>query len=129
MEQFRRSHVTLQLPPAPVVVAKAATFIATHPMRIRAAQLALSDPGGTGGATTVILKKNGVQFATDAALTVAQNAAVNATKANVVGDTAVYPGGERVSPGDVITVDVTAVPTGTAPKAASVIFSVVQVDV
>lgn len=126
---LRRSTITLPLPGSPAVAAGVATFIAPRPTRIVKAQLALSDSGAGAGATTVILKQNGTQLTTQAALTVAQGAAVNATITSVIGTVQNYPGGQRVNAGDVITVDVTAVPAGAAPKAAAVILSVVEMDV
>jgi hypothetical protein len=125
-EQLRRSYITLHLPASPAVGAGQATLIATHPMRIIGAQLTLSDTGTGAGATTVAVNQNGTALATSAALSVAQGAATKATKVTFLGTTQNYPGGERVNIGDTITVDVTAVPATTAPKAAAVILSVVQ---
>jgi hypothetical protein len=128
-QQLRKSYLTLHLP-APVVAAVAlATFIATHPMRVLSAQIAASDSGVGAGGTTAIVKLNGVALTTDAALTVAVGAAVNATKVNVIGTVSSYPGGQSVRPGDVITVDVTAVPGTTSPKSVSIILSLTQLDV
>jgi hypothetical protein len=128
-EQLRRSYITLSLPASPAVGAGQSTFIATHPMRIISAQLGVSDTGTGAGATTVALNQNGMAIATTAALTIAQGAATKATKSALPGTTQSYPGGQRVNIGDVITVDVTAVPATTAPKAATVILSVTQLDV
>ncbi len=128
-QQLRRSYITLPLPGSPAVGASLATFIATHPMRVISAQLVVSDTGVGAGATTVLLKQNGSALATTAPLSVAQGAAVHATRSTLPGTTQSYPGGDRVNPGDTLTVDVTAVPATTSPKAAAVILSVVQLDI
>ncbi len=128
-EILRRSFITLPLPGSPAVAVGLATFIASRPLRIIDAQLALSDSGVGAGATTVAVNLNGTALTLSAPLTVAQGAAVAGTLAAVIGTTQAYPGGQRVNKGDVVTVDVTAVPATTAPKAAAVILTVVEQDI
>jgi hypothetical protein len=129
VQQLRKSYVTLQLPASPAVGVALATFIARNPMRILSAQITASDTGTGAGATTVIVKKNGVQIPTQTALSIAQGAATHATSGSFIGSPISYPGGEGFLPNDVLTVDLTAVPATTSPKSVSVILHIVQTDV
>jgi protein involved in polysaccharide export with SLBB domain len=104
-------------------------FIATHRARISNAQLCLSDTGTGAGATTAVLKVNGVAVTSAGALSVAQGAASPRVNTLVVAGSNEYPGGALINPGDVVTVDITAVPATTVPKAACVILDLTQVDV
>lgn len=129
MEQLRRSYITLHLAPAVAVGVGLATLIATFPMRVVSAQVVASDSGVGAGATTVVVRKNGVAISTLAPLSIPQGAATLATSEGFIGAPNNYPGGEGAIKGDILTVDVTAVPATTSPKSVSVILSIVQTDV
>ncbi len=127
MEQgFRKSNLTLPLPSALAVLVAASTFIATAKGRISHAQLSLSDTGTGAGSTQVAVKVNGTAITPAGGIAIAGAAA---TKAAVVPVNGFYPGGALVNPGDVVTVDVVAVPATTLPKQASVILEITQIDV
>jgi hypothetical protein len=129
-QQLRKSYISLPLSLA-AVAAGIATFIATHPMRILSAQLALSDVGTGAGATTVAVNVNGTAVALSAPLTLTVAGGVKAVKSNLPGaaTSQAYPGGLRVNANDVITVDITAIPGTTVPKVGHVVLSVTQLDI
>jgi hypothetical protein len=82
-----------------------------------------------GGPTTVLINQNGTALITDSPLSVQQYATVNATKVKMLGTIQSYPGGQRINVGDILTVDLTSVPVTTSPKAATVILTVVEMDI
>jgi hypothetical protein len=126
---LRRSQITLPLPSVLAIGASLSTFIAPYPFRIIGAQLVASDSGVGAGATTVIVKRNGMQVPTQAPLSVAQGAATLSTMEPFIGTPSNYPGGQGISKGDKLTVDCTAIPATTPPKCVVLILSVVQTDV
>jgi len=120
--------LTLLLP-ALAVANGVATYVAQHRARIHRAQLCLSDTGTGAGSTKVRVKVNGNDVTGAADLSVAQGAATPAVDMAVNAGTNLFPGGALINPGDVVTVDVMAVPATTVPKCAFVVLDLVQVDV
>ena len=127
-DSFRKSMLTLPLPTALAVLAGAAIYIAERPFRIQGAQLCLSDSGTGVGATTVNLKLNGSAINPGGSLSIAVGAGSNAINTPITTNSN-YPGGQRVNKGDVLTVDVAAVPGTTVPKNAYLVIDMVEVDV
>jgi hypothetical protein len=127
-DSFRKSLLTLPLLPTLAVLAAAATYIAQRPFRIIGAQLCLSGPGTGAGATTVNVNVNAVAINPGGSLSIAVGAAANAVNTPISLDSQ-YPGGFRVNKGDVITVDITAVPGTTVPKLGFVVLDLVEIDV
>ena len=128
-DSFRRSTITLPLP-APLAAANGvATYISPRPQRIARAQLCLSDTGTGAGATTVNVDVNGVAVNAAGSLSIAGAAGTKAVSADITGGDNNYPGGARLNAGDVVTVDVAAVPGTTVPKAAFVVLDIVEVDI
>jgi hypothetical protein len=105
------------------------SFTSQRGQLITSAQLCLSDTGIGAGATTVNVKVNGNAINPAGSLSIAQGAASKSVTAEITGNPNPYPGGERINPGDTITVDVTAVPATTAPKAGFVVLDIIEVDV
>jgi hypothetical protein len=127
-DSFRKSTLTLPLLPTLVAQAAAATYIAQRPSRIVGAQLCLSGLGTGAGATTVNVNVNGTPINPGGSLSIAVGAAANAVNTPISLDSQ-YPGGFRVNKGDVITVDIAAVPGTTVPKLAFVVLDLVEIDV
>jgi hypothetical protein len=128
-DSFRKSALTLPLP-APLAVANGVvSYIAQHHARIHRAQLCLSDTGTGAGSTEVRVKVNGNDVTGPGDLAIAQGAASKALDMLVSGGSNQYPGGALIQPGDVVTIDVMAVPATTVPKAAFVVLDLIQVDI
>lgn len=94
--------------------AAVATFVAVFRFRLTAVVLALGNTGGTSGNTDVDVNRNGASIMPAQALRIAQGAATKYVKAPPAGATG-EPSGLVIEPGDVITIDIDAVP-GTASK-------------
>jgi hypothetical protein len=127
-DSFRKSLLTLPLQPTLAVATAAITYIVQRPSRVIGAQLCLSDSGTGAGATTVNVLVNAVAINPAASLSIAVGAGSNAVNTPISLDSQ-YPGGFRVNKGDVITVNVTAVPGTTVPKNANVVLDLVEIDV
>ena len=98
--------------------------------RIQNVAMSLETTGSTSGATTVDVKKNGTSILS-AVMSIAQGASTKyVAAASVVPGAAGAgePGGVDVQPGDVLTVDITAIP-GTASTGLSVVMQTVQKDI
>jgi hypothetical protein len=128
METFRKSALTLPLPTVLAVANGVATYTAKHRQRILNAQLCLADPGTGAGSTSVRVKVNGVAIVADGDLAITVVSGGKSVDKDITLGTVNFPGGALVAPGDVVTVDVIAVPGTTVPKAAFVVLDVVQVD-
>lgn len=127
METLRRSFIPLHLFGNLAVAASVATFTVPRSLVLSRAQLSLPGSGTGAGGTTVDVKVNGIAVIT--AITVA-SAAANPTATQLASPSAgTYPSGWRLNAGDVVTVDVTAVPGTTVPPGGVVYLDVVQVDV
>lgn len=126
-DSFRKSLLTLPLLPTLLVQAAVAIYIAQRSMLIDSAQLGLSDQGTGAGATTVNVKVNGVAINPAASLSVAVGAASNAVATPITLNSQ-FPGGFRINAGDVVTVDIAAVPATTVPKNGFVVLGLVEVD-
>lgn len=128
MEQqlLRKSVLTLPLF-AVAVAAGQASFTASTRFRIHYAQLSLSDTGTGAGNTAALLKVNSVAITGASDLSIAGASVGKSVKAKITNGTQ-YPGGHIVNPGDVITVDITAIPGTTAPAKAVAYLDVTQVD-
>jgi hypothetical protein len=129
MDSFRKSFVTLVLHGPLGVANGVATFIATHRARIASAQLGLPGTGTGAGATTVQVNINGVPVSGAGNLSIAGAAAGKAVSSSITLGSNQFPGGALINPGDVITVDVLAVPATTVPAGGAVILDLTQVDV
>ena len=127
-DSFRRSHLTLPLFGPLAVAATVATFLVDRHQRLAAVQLTLTDSGVGAGQTSIAVKINGNDV-TPAGLAVAGAAPVPAIGGKVIGGVQGFPNGAALEPGDVITIDVTAVPATTAPKGGAVVLDLVQLDV
>jgi hypothetical protein len=127
-DSFRKSMLTLPLLPTLAVATAVAIYIAERPFRIQGAQLCLSDQGTGAGATTVNLKLNGTAINASGSLSIAVGAGSNAINTPITTNSN-YPGGQRVNKGDVLTVDVAAVPATTVPKNGYVVLDLVEIDV
>jgi hypothetical protein len=128
-DSFRRSTITL---PTPSVVAAAngvASYTAPRPMRIAGAQLCLSDSGTGAGATKAVIKVNGVAVTAANDLSIAGAAANKTVSSSVTLGSNQFPGGARLNKGDLVTVDITAVPGTTVPALAFVVLDIVEVDI
>lgn len=128
-DSFRRSTLTFPLPVALVASVGQVTYISPRPQRIAGAQLCLSDTGTGAGATTVNIKVNGVAINAAGSLSIAGAAGTKSIGAGITAGSNQFPGGARVNKGDVITVDVAAVPGTTVPKAAFVVLDIVEIDI
>lgn len=126
MESFRRSTLTLPIPDALAVANGQVTYTAPRMMRAVSAQLCLSDTGSGTGATTAKVNLNGNALAT---LSIASAATGKSLSATISAGVNNYPGGARINAGDVITVDLTAVPGTTVPKGGFIVLDIVEVDV
>lgn len=126
-DSFRKSYLTLPLQPTVAVATAVITYIVQRPMKVIGMQLCLSDTGTGTGATTVNVNVNGTAINAGGSLSIAVGAASNAVNTTPNVSTG-YPGGYGVAKGDVITVDVTAVPGTTVPKNANVILDLLQTD-
>jgi hypothetical protein len=127
-DSFRRSHLTLVLFGPLAVAASVATYKVGKSSVLTGAQLSLPTSGSGGGNTSVIVKVNGV--AVTPALSVASAAAgVTASSPATAPAPApgVYPQGVGLKPGDIVTVDVTAI-TANPPAGGSVILDLTQRD-
>lgn len=128
-DSFRRSTITLPTPAAVAAAVAVASYTAPRPMRIAGAQLALSDSGTGAGATKALIKVNGVAITAANDLSIAGAAGNNTVSSVVILGSNQFPGGARLNKGDLVTVDITAVPGTTVPKCATVILDIVEVDV
>ena len=127
-ESFRRSHLSMPLFGALAVATAVATYQVQKPYVLTGAQLALADTGTGAGNTSAVVKVNGV--AVTPVLSIAGAAAGKTAYADANASTpGVYPAGISLKPGDVVTVDITAVPATTAPKGGSLILNLTQLDV
>ncbi|MEZ2347422.1 hypothetical protein [Terriglobus sp. RCC_193] len=126
MEKIGRSYVTLPLMGALAVGAGVVAFVAPRPMRISGAQLVLKATGTGAGNTTAQIKV-GANNILKADLTIAGAAATKYVKQSAKGGG--VPSGYDVNEGDVITVDITAIPATTAPTDGYVILHIAQVEV
>jgi hypothetical protein len=124
-ERFRRNQITLPLPAALAVSVGQVTFTATRPMTISGAQLCLSDTGTGAGNTTVNIKQNGTLIGT---ISIA-GAATGKSLATALATTSQFPSGIRFNVGDVLTLDLAALPATTNPKAGFVVLDVYELDV
>ena len=127
-DSFRRSTITLPLGAPLVAAVGVATYTSPRPQRIAGAQLCLSDTGTGAGATAVNINVNGVAVNAAGSLSIAGAGAGKTASTSIVVNTN-YPGGTRLNPGDVVTVDVASVPATTVPKAAFVVLDIVEVDI
>lgn len=126
-DSFRKSFLTLPLQPTLAAATAVITYIAPRPFRIIGAQLCLSDTGTGTGATTANVKVNGTAVNPASSLSIAVGAGANAVN-TAISLSSQYPGGHRVNKGDVITVDVAAVPGTTVPKNGNVVLDLVELD-
>lgn len=126
-DSFRRSSLTLTLPGPLAVAIGQATYVVPRPAVIAAAQLCLSDSGVGAGSTNVNVNVNGAAINAANSLAVVGAAGNKSVSAPATGQT--FPGGTRVNAGDTITVDVTAVPATTAPKAGFIVLDLIEADV
>lgn len=126
MEKIGRSYVTLPLLGAPAVGAGVAAFVAPHALRISGAQLFLKSTGTGAGSTTAQVKV-GANNILQADLTIAAAAATKYVKQSARGGG--VPGGYDVNAGDVVTVNITAIPGTTAPTDGYVVLHIAQVEV
>jgi len=126
-DSYRKSFLTLPLQPVLAVATAVITFIAPRPFRVIGAQLCLSDKGTGTGATTANVNVNGTAINPASSLSITVAGSVTAVNTPITLN-AQFPGGLRVNKGDVITVDVTAVPGTTVPKNGNVILDLVQLD-
>ena len=127
-DSFRRSTLTL---PTPATVAAAngvASYTAPRKMRIAGAQLCLSDSGTGAGATKAVINVNGVPIIAANDLSIAGAAGNKTVGVGVSLGSNQYPGGALVNKGDLITVDITAVPGTTVPKCATVVLDMLELD-
>jgi len=125
---LRRSYVSLALPGNLAVAAGVAGFVAEFPANIVKAQLYLGSTGTGAGSTTVTVKKNGTAILPAAGLTIA-GAAAGKTAESATTKPEGLPGGVRIDVGDVITVDVSAIPGTTASANGEVKLHIVQSDI
>ena len=128
-DSFRRSTITLPLPGPLAASAGQATYVAPRNMRIASAQLCLSDTGSGAGSTNANVNVNGSAVNAANSLSIAGGAGGKSVSASITGGSQGFPGGAGVNAGDTITVDITAVPATTQPKAGFVVLDVVEVDV
>jgi hypothetical protein len=128
-DSFRRSTITLPTPGTVVAANGVASYTAPRPMRIAGAQLCLSDSGAGAGATKAVINVNGVAITAANDLSIAGAAGNKTVSVAVTKGSNQYPGGARLNNGDVVTVDITAVPGTTVPKLAFVVLDIVEVDV
>lgn len=126
-DSFRRSTITIPLPGPLAAANGVATYTAPRMMRIASAQLCLSDTGTGAGSTNVNVNVNGNAINAANALSIAGAAGGKSVSTTIIDDSQ-YPGGFRLNKGDTVTVDVTAVPATTQPKAGFVVLDVVEVD-
>lgn len=127
-DSFRRSTLTLPTPATVAAANSVASYTAPRLMRIAGAQLALSDSGTGAGATTAVVKVNGVAITAANDLSIAGAAGNNTVSVAVSKGSNQYPGGALLNKGDLVTVDITAVPGTTVPKCATVILDMLEVD-
>lgn len=128
-DSFRRSTITLPLPAALAASVGQVTYTSPRPQRIVSAQLCLSDTGTGAGATTANVNINGTQINAANSLSIAGGAAGKSVSTTIVEGVNNYPGGARLNKGDVVTVDLAAVPGTTVPKAGFIVLDIVEVDV
>jgi hypothetical protein len=128
-DSFRKSTITLPLFGTLAVLTAAATFTSKRSFVITGAQLGLPDTGTGTGNTTVVVKVNGTAVngsgSSVAGAATGKSVAIALTPTSPAGN----PSGVSINPGDVVTVDVTAVPGTTAPKGGAVYLDVVQRDI
>jgi hypothetical protein len=109
------------------VAASVATYKVGKSAVLTGAELSLADSGVGAGSTSVVVKVNGV--AVTPAISVAGAAAGVTTYAKTSNEApAVYPAGIGLKPGDVITIDITAIPGTTPPKGGVVYLDLTQRD-
>lgn len=128
-DSFRRSTLTFPLPVPLAASVGQVTYTSPRTQRIAGAQLCLSDTGTGAGATTINVNVNGVTVNAAGSLSIASAAAGKSIGAAITGGSNNFPGGARLNPGDVVTIDVAAVPGTTVPKAAFVVLDIVEIDI
>lgn len=128
-DSFRRSSITLPLPAALAASVGQATYVSPRPQLIVGAELCLSDTGTGAGATNVNINVNGAAINVASSLSIAGGAAGKSVSTLISGGTQRFPGGAAVNTGDTVTVDLTAVPATTVPKAAFVVLDMIEFDV
>lgn len=128
-DSFRRSTLTLPLPAAIAAGVAQVTYKAPRPMRIAGAQLCLSDTGTGAGATNANVNVNGTAINAANSLSIAGAASGKSIGTSITGGSNQYPGGARLNPNDVVTIDVTSVPATTVPKAGFIVLDMVEVDI
>lgn len=126
-DSFRRFTLTLPLPGPLAASNGQVAFTARRAVRVASAELSLSDTGTGAGSTNVNVNVNGVAINPANSLSIAGAAGGKSVSADIIAGSQ-YPGGFRVNKGDVITVDVTAVPATTQPKAGFITLDLVELD-
>jgi hypothetical protein len=106
-----------------------ATFVVQRKMRIAKLQLSLPGTGTGAGNTTVAVKLNGNLISPTGGISIAGAAVGKTAAVDVTKGSQAHPGGALAMPGDVITVDVTAVPATTVPAGGVVYLDVLQLDI
>lgn len=127
-DSLRKSYLPLTLFGALAVAASVATYKVTRTGVLIGAQLALTDSGTGAGNTSVVVKKNGTAITPTLSVAGAAASPNATTTAMVNSGASPYPAGTLVQAGDVITVDITALPATTSPKAGTVYLDYVQID-
>lgn len=127
-DSFRKSTITLPLLAPLAASVGQASYTAPRPMLIAGAQLCLSDTGTGAGATTANVNVNGAAVNPALSLSIAGAAAAKTLSTPITGSPNVFPGGYRLNAGDLVTVDVAAVPATTVPKAGFIVLDIVEVD-
>ena len=128
-DSFRRSTITLPLPAPLAASVGQVTYTSPRPQRISGAQLCLSDTGTGSGATTANVNVNGVAINAAGTLSIAGAASGKSVSTAITEGQNNYPGGARLNPGDVVTVDLAAVPGTTVPKAGFIVLDIVEIDI
>lgn len=128
-DSFRRSTLTLPLPPTLAAANGVATYVSPRPQRVAGAQLCLSDTGTGSGATTVNVKVNGTAINAANSLSIAGAASGKSISTVITAGSNNYPGGARLNAGDTVTLDIAAVPGTTVPKLGFVVLDIVEVDI
>lgn len=126
-DSFRRNFLTLPLPAALAVSVGQVTYTAPRPFTISWLQLCLSDTGTGAGNTTVNLKQNGTTIGTVSIAGASGSKSAGVALISSAGSQ--FPPGVRINKGDVLTIDLAALPATTSPKAAIVALDIYELDV